>query len=143
MSKFYNLSDDTIDVFNNIFKKKAFPVDVKFQFVGCESQKNLIKISKINDQFSFILDKELLVVINEDLATVFDDESVQILMEQEIDKISINIDTGKIKMIKPDLTTFSSLIKKYGIEKVGRANQVEELYDQQKKDDKGEDDFIV
>lgn len=141
MSKFYNLSEDTIDIFNEVFKKKSFPVDVKFQFVGCESQKNLIKISKIPDQFAFLLDRELLVTMNEDLVNVFDDESVQILIEQEIDKVSINIDTGKIKLIKPDLTTFSSLITKYGIEKIARANQVEELYEQQKKD--GEDDFIV
>lgn len=141
MSKFYSLSEDTIEVFNEVFKKKSFPIDVNFQFVGCESQKNLIKISKIPDQFSFLLDRELLVTINEDLVSVFDNESVQILIEQEIDKVSINIDTGKIKLIKPDLTTFSSLITKYGIEKIARANQVEELYEQQKKD--GEDDFIV
>jgi hypothetical protein len=141
MSKYYSLSEDTIEVFDEVFKKKSFPVDVKFQFVGCESQKNLIKISKIPDQFSFLLDRELLVTMNEDLVNVFDDESVQILIEQEIDKVSINIDTGKIKLIKPDLTTFSSLITKYGIEKIARANQVEELYEQQKKD--GEDDFIV
>ena len=45
MSKFYNLSDDAIEKFNSVFKKKSFPVDVKFQFIGYESQKTLIKIS--------------------------------------------------------------------------------------------------
>ena len=65
---------------------------------------------------------------------VFDDESVGILIEQEIDKVSINIDTGKIKMVKPDLTTFSSLINKYGIDKIAKANNLEELYSQQKED---------
>ena len=57
MSKFYNLSDDAIEKFNDVFRKKAFSVDVRFQFVGIESQKSLIKISKIADQFAFILDK--------------------------------------------------------------------------------------
>jgi len=141
MSKFYNLSSDTIKIFNGIFKKKAFPIDVKFQFVGSESQKNLIKISKISDQFSFILEKDLLVSINDNLMSVFDEESIQILIEQEIDKISINIDSGKIKLVKPDLTTFSSLITKYGIDKITKANRVEELYDQQKKD--ANDEFLV
>lgn len=142
MSKFYELSEDTISIFNGIFVKKAFPVDVKFQFIGSESQKNLIKITKINDQFSFLLGKELLVSINEDLVNVFDEESVQILIEQEMDKVSINIDTGKIKLVKPDLTTFSGIVSKYGIEKVTRANGVEELYNQQK-EDKKEDEFII
>jgi len=141
MSKFYNLSDDAIEKFNDVFRKKAFSVDVRFQFVGIESQKSLIKISKIADQFAFILDKELLVSINEDLMNVFDEESIQILIEQEIDKVSINIETGKIKLVKPDLTTFSSLINKYGIEKISRANQVELLASEQKQD--AEDEFIV
>ena len=141
MSKFYNLSDDTIKTFNDVFKKKSFPVEVRFQFVGAESQKNLIKITKIPDQFSFLLENDLLVSINDDLMSVFEDESISILIEQEIDKVSINIDNGKIKLVKPDLTTFSSLITKYGIEKIAKANQVEDLYDQQKKD--ATDEFIV
>lgn len=93
------------------------------------------------DQFSFILEKELLVQINEDLMSVFDNESIQILFEQEIDKISVNMDTGKIKMVKPDLNTFSSLINKYGIEKIAKANKVEELYNQQKED--AQEDFLL
>ena len=141
MSKFYSLSDETIGTFKSIFNKKSFPFNVGFQFVGSESQKNLIKISKMPDHFAFILEKELLVSINDDLMSVFEEESIQILMEQEIDKISVNMDTGKIKMIKPDLTTFSGLINKYGIEKVAKANKVEELYAEQKQD--AEEDFLA
>ena len=125
----------------NIFNKKTFPFNVGFQFVGSESQKNLIKISKLPDQFAFLMEKDLLVSMNEDLMNVFDEESIEILIEQEIDKISVNLDTGKIKMIKPDLTTFSSLINKYGIEKIARANKVEELYAEQKQD--AEEDFLA
>lgn len=140
MSTFYDLSDDTIETFNSVLDKKTMPINVKFQFVGNTKQKNLIRITKISDHFSFILDKDLLVSINEDLIGVFDDESVKILIEQEIDKISINMDSGKIKLIKPDLTTFSAIVNKYGIEKVAKANQVEELYSQQKKDGTVEED---
>jgi len=140
MAKFYNLGDDTITLFRRVFQRKSFPFNVGFQFVGCESQKNLIKITKLPDQFSFILEKELLVIINEDLIQVYDEESTQILIEQEIDKISVNMDTGKIKMVKPDLSTFSSLINKYGIDKIARANKVEELYKEQKNDQ--EIDFL-
>jgi hypothetical protein len=140
MAKFYNLGDDTITLFKRIFQRKSFPFNVGFQFIGSESQKNLIKISKMPDHFSFILEKELLVMINEDLVQVYDEESIEILIEQEIDKISVNMDTGKIKMVKPDLATFSSLINKYGIEKIARANKVEELYQEQKNDQ--EIDFL-
>lgn len=134
MSKFYEVSEDATTQFYNVFNKKSFPIQVGFQFIGSEKQKQLIKISKLADPYVFLLSKELLVTINEDLLNVFDEESIGILIEQEIDKISIDTESGKIKMIKPDLTTFSALITKYGVEKVAKANQVEELYQQQKAD---------
>jgi hypothetical protein len=82
------------------------------------------------------------VSINESLLNVYDEESITILFEQEIDKININIDTGKIKLVKTDLNTFSSLVNKYGVEKVARANKVEELYQAQKQDATDEE-FII
>ena len=118
MAKFYEVSQDTIDTFFKVFNKKTFPMSVNFQFIGCENQKALIKISKLPDQYVFLMNKELIVIMNEDLFSVFDEVSITILIEQEIDKISIDGQTGKIKMIKPDLTTFSSLISKYGVDKV-------------------------
>ena len=110
MDNFYELSEDTIATFFEVFNKKAFPVSIKFQFEGDEKQKELIKVSVIPPKFSFLLEKEILVSINEDLMMVFDDESTTILIEQEIDKININIETGKIKLVKTDLNTFSSIV---------------------------------
>ncbi len=136
MSKFYDLSDSAKESFYLVFNKKTFPINIGFQFIGTDKQKNLIKISKISDQYSFLMEKELLVCINESLMDKFDKESITILIEQEIDKVSIDTDSGKIKMVKTDLNTFSSLINKYGVEKVAKANQVEELYHQQQKDGK-------
>ena len=141
MSKFYEVSQDANDKFYEVFNKKTFPTSVGFEFIGDEKQKQLIVISKISDKYAFIMKKELLVSINEDLLSVFDEESIGILIEQEIDKISIDIESGKIKMIKPDLNTFSALITKYGVEKVGKANQIELLYQQQKADGTEEFNF--
>jgi hypothetical protein len=142
MDNFYELSEETTSKFFEIFNKKSFPLSVKFQFIGDEKQKELIKISIINPKFSFLLSKEILVSINEAIFDAFDEESVTILMEQEIDKIYINIETGKMKLIKTDLNTFSSLVNKYGVEKVARANKVEELYKEQQKDAE-QDEFIA
>jgi hypothetical protein len=142
MDKFYEVSQDTKDNFFEIFNKKSFPVGIKFQFIGYEKQKELVKIQKISDFYAFIIDKDILVSFNEDLMNVFDEESITILIEQEIDKININIDTGKIKLVKTDLNTFSALVSKYGVEKVSRANKVLDLYNEQKSDVKS-DEFIA
>ena len=106
-------------------------------------QKQLVKVSKISDQYAFALGKELLISVNEDLLNVFDDDSITILIEQEIDKININMESGKIKLVSTDLNTFSSIVNKWGVEKVARANKVEELYVDQQKDAKGDEEFII
>jgi hypothetical protein len=143
MDNFYEVSEDTIEEFMEIFNKKTFPTRIEFLFIGNSKQKDLIKITKIPDDYSFELKKELKVTINEDLMIAFDDESRVILIEQELDKVSMHSETGKIKLVKSDLNTFSSLVNKYGIEKVARANKVEELYQQQKADQQQNDDFLV
>jgi hypothetical protein len=139
---FYDLDETTEELFMDVFNEKSFPVNVKFQFIGSSKQKQLIKVGKIADDFAFVLRKELKVTINEDLLNVFDEESITILIEQEIDKININMESGKIKLVGTDLNTFSSIVNKYGVEKVARANKVEELYSEQQKDAKDEE-FII
>jgi hypothetical protein len=140
---YYEVDSSTEELFLEVFNKKSLPVNVKLLFQGNSKQKQLIKVSKISDQYAFALGKELLISVNEDLLNVFDDESVTILIEQEIDKININMESGKIKLVGTDLNTFSSIVNKYGVEKVARANKVEELYHEQKVDAKSDEEFII
>ena len=138
---FYELDSSTEEQFMEVFSKKSFPVNIKFLFQGNSKQKQMIKVSKIPDQYAFSLNKELLVSVNEDLMDAFDEESVVILIEQEIDKININMEMGKIKLVSTDLNTFSSIVNKWGVDKVARANGTQDLYNQQKED--MDQNFIV
>jgi hypothetical protein len=126
ISKFYDVSEETQNKFLEIVRKKVLN-DVSFQFIGNDSQKIVCKVSKLSDQYEYLLKNHILVSINEVLMSKFDDESIDILFEQEIDKISFNVETGKVKLVKPDISTFSSLIKKWGIEKISRANQLSDI----------------
>jgi hypothetical protein len=140
---FYELDETTEELFMEVFNKKTIPVNLKFLFIGNSKQKQLVKVKKIADDYAFALGKELMISINEDLLNVFDDESVTILIEQEIDKITVNMESGKIKLVGTDLNTFSSIVNKYGVDKVARANKVEELYVEQQQDAKTDEEFII
>lgn len=124
---YYELQDETIKAFNKIFNNKAFPVKIDILFQGDKKQKQMIKISKIQPKYEFVLEKQLFVSINEDLFEQFDELSQSILFEQEIDKIHVDGNTGKIKTGKLPLVTSPALVSKYGIDNVARANQVETL----------------
>ena len=91
MDRFKIISDDVVDSFMEIYNKKSFPLTIKFQFINDTKLKKLVKISKIPDDVSFILNKELKISINEDLLNVYDEESINILYEQELDRINYNL----------------------------------------------------
>ena len=132
--KFYDLSDDVIATFNEIYNAKSFPINIAFRFVGASKQKQLIKMKKLSDDIQYVIWKDIIVYINEEVFVKFDEESKRILIEQELDTIWVDANSGKIKSVKPDLVTFSGIINKWGVDKVARANQVEDLYNQQKAD---------
>lgn len=136
MSKeqFHELTDYIVEYFQEKQKKLSLPVDLKYVYQADDKQKTLIKVSKIPDKFAVLLDAELLVSFNEDYFDAFDDESKSILVEQELALVEFDLDKGQLKIGKPDLITSSGIIKKYGVDAVGRANQVRDLYTQQQAD---------
>lgn len=132
--RYKELSDDIQEKFMEIYNQKAFPIKIGFSFVSDSKLKNVISVKKITDIYSFLLGREILVSINETLYDKMDEDLVEILFEQEIDKIEIKAQDGKISMARPDIVTFSPLIAKHGYEKVARANQVDTLSSQQQDD---------
>lgn len=131
---FHELADYVQDFFNEMKQKLNLPVDIKYAFQAYDKQKALISIKKIPDNYSVLIGADLLVTFNEDFFDAFDDESKKILIDQELAKIEFNMDKGTLKIVKPDLVTSSSIIKKYSLEKVERANQVKDLYKDQQLD---------
>jgi len=140
MSKeqFTVLEDDIIDYFNELESKLELPVNTKYVYQGDEKQKTLLKIIKIPDRYATLLKADILISFNEKYFETFDDESKNILIEQELALISMNIDTGILKIGKPDLVTSTGIVKKYGVEAVERANQVSTLFNQQQADQEKE-----
>ena len=136
MSKeqFRNLSDYIVENFVELEQKLSLPVDIKYVYQSDSKQKTLVKIIKIADRYASLLEADLLVSFNEDFFDAFDDETKTILIEQELSLIEFDLEKGTIKIGKPDIMTSSSLLKKYGVEAIERANKVRDLYNQQQSD---------
>lgn len=141
MSKeqYENLSEDIIEYFRKIEKAFAMPMDIKFVFVSNNKQKRLIKISKISDTYSYLLNADILVVFNEDYFDNFDDQSKLILIEQEIDKIEFDLEKGTLKIKEPEINTSSGIIEKFSLKLVENANRLQKEFEKQKKDKKDQE----
>lgn len=131
---FRELADYIQEFFEEMQNKLNLPVDLKYAYQAHDKQKALITIKKIPDNYSVLIGADLLVTFNEDFFDAFDEDSKKILIDQELAKIEFNTEKGTLKIVKPDLVTSSSIIKKYSLEKVERANQVRDLYKDQQLD---------
>jgi hypothetical protein len=132
------LEQDIVDFFNSILTDKNLPVDLKYYFQSVSTQKSLVKLTKIPDQYNAAMNKDILVQVNEDFFDHLaekDDLIKRILFEQEIDNIEFNTDKGTFKIGKPNFTSNLGIIQKYTFDKVKRAQEVEKLYLTQKEDD--------
>jgi hypothetical protein len=132
--QYESLSDEIITYFKKIEKQFALPMDVKFVYVANSKQKKMIKISKITDIYGYLLDADLLVIFNEDYFNNFDEQTRQILTEQEIDTIEFDLDKGTIRIKTPEINTSSGIIEKFTLKSVEEANTLQRLYEKQKKD---------
>jgi hypothetical protein len=133
---FHDLVDYVQEYFENMEQQLNLPVDLKYAFQAHDKQKTLVTIKKIPDNYSSIIDADIIITFNEDYFDAFDDESKNVLIDQELAKVEFNTEKGSLKIVKPDLVTSSAIIKKYSLESVERANQVGDLFADQQLDDK-------
>lgn len=133
--QYHVLDEDTINVFKDIEKDYAFAFDIKYQFQGNAKSKKLIEIKKIADNFSVLLNADILVLINEDYLIKMDDDIIRILFEQEIDKLETNMDKGTIKIVQHSIKANPGLFNKYESGGVLRANEIQKLMSEQKDDE--------
>lgn len=137
------LSDEIITNFKKIENGFAMPMDIKFLYVANSKQKRLIKISKITDTYSYLLDADILVVFNEEYYNDFDEQTRLILIEQEIDKIEFDLEKGTISIKEPEINTSCGIIEKYTLKLVENANRLQKEFEQHKKDKKQQEESQV
>jgi hypothetical protein len=141
--QYESLSDEIIAYFKKVEKQFAMPMDIKFVYVANSKQKKMIKISKISDIYSYLLDADLLVVFNEEYFNHFDEQTRQILTEQEIDTIEFDLDKGSIRIKEPEINTSSGIIEKFSLKLVENANKLQKEFEKQKKDKKEQESQII
>lgn len=126
-AKYSDVGDDTKKFFNDLLKSMNTTYSLNYVLINNSKLKTAVKVQKVSDIYQYISNSDIIVSFNENIFDVLDDTAKSILLKQEIDRIHVDLDSGKIKLVKPDVVTFSGIIKKYGLDKVARANQLNEL----------------
>lgn len=132
--KFYNLDADTVSKIEELKDKLALPFNLTIKYLGNSKLKTLIKLQKCNDITEHLTNINLIVFINEDYYNTIEEKHSEVLITQELDRLEFDIAKGTFKIAQYKLQTSVGVIKKYGIDLVSEANQLNELYQQQQED---------
>lgn len=117
MSKFSEIPQDVSDYFNEIFDKHTtLGHYVTVKLVNNEKLKHLIEIKKFNDLVTFLLNKEIVVSFNSQIFDILDEKQREILILEALQAIEYDSEKDQLKLVAPDVATYSPIIKKYTIE---------------------------
>ncbi len=133
MAKFEKISELTQSQFDEVLKKRTTITDmVQFELICDNSMKAVYKTIKASDLYKWKTGKEVIIIINEVVLDQLDQNSQLLLMEEALMYVTFDSEKDKVIIEKPDLVTFSGIIRKYPEEYIRTFECVKAVFAQQK-----------
>lgn len=107
---------ETEDLFSSVLDATSIPKSIRFELIASNDMKEVGKVSKANEILKYMTEIDIVVLINETIFDKLGDDQKKMVIEELLAQVFWDSNSGKIKLIKPDVNTFSLLIKKYGID---------------------------
>jgi len=117
MAKFEEVFQDTRDLFTNLISKIDSLSEITIDILAVNKLKEIGKVSKTSDLVKYKTSDDVVILLNEKVFEQLEYEQKQMVVEGLVAQIYYDLEKGKISIIKPDFTTFSLLLDKYGAEK--------------------------
>jgi hypothetical protein len=117
------VSEETQKLFNTVYEKSMLENYIEIKILANNKQKQITKIQKENDVNLYLTKVDLVLVINDEALDSLDETQKVIVMEEAFAQIHYDTEKEKIVMIKPDVTTMSGIIRKYGIDEYMRLQE--------------------
>lgn len=132
MSKYHEVFEDHQELFENFISQIDSLQELNVKILGHNRAKEIGKVYKANDLLKHMTDNDVIIVINEVIFEQLEDEQKLMIVEELVSSLYYDLEKGKLQIIKPDVNTFSLLLRKYGYEKYERLHEsVKALYAQE------------
>lgn len=143
MADYREVSDETKELFyETLDTKTSIPDWVEFKIIADDDLKgNPVKIEKQNKKVEFITDGVMAIVfINEEILDgLVEEDAKSKVIEEELTRLSCDLEKGSIKLEQHDVSTNSDFLEKYGADEVLLVKlSIRSLYDQKKQKEEEE-----
>lgn len=114
MAKFQEVFKDTQDLFNKLIDKAGFEnYGIHIKVLANNRLKEIGKLVKANDLIKHMTSEDVIVLLNETIFEKLTPEQKTMVAEELLAPISFDTENDKIVIGKPDVKTYSGLLRKY------------------------------
>ena len=111
------IEDSNEKLFNKVLDGTSIPKTLTIQLIAANEMKDIGKVVRASDLVRYVSDGvDVFVILNETIFDRLDDDQQKLILEELLAQIYVDPESGKLKLLKPDISTFSLLLTKYGID---------------------------
>ena len=124
MAKYDEVENDTEKLFDKVLDGSTIPQHLcNIKLLSNDKLKTPYKVAKANDITAHMSGYDVFVIVNEIIFFYLEENQRQMLLDEALAQVFVNGETGSIKLVKPDVSTFSGIIDKYGLEEWNRTQE--------------------
>lgn len=113
MAKFDEVFEDTQALFSTLIANADLERVVNIKILANNTAKDLGKVIKANDLVKHMTSEDVIVILNEKIFEQLTPEQKTMVAEELLASISYDDENGKLTITKPDVNTYSLLLRKY------------------------------
>jgi len=117
MAKFEEVFEDTQALFDGFINQIDNLTEVNLKILAQNRLKEIGKVVKANDLVKHMTNEDIIILLNEEIFEQLEEEQKLMVVEELIAQVFYDVEKEKISIIKPDVNTFSLLLRKYGYPK--------------------------
>ena len=114
MAKFEEVFEDTQALFTNHTNQIDSLREVNIKILANNRLKEIGKVVKANDLLKHMTSEDIVILLNERVFEQLDDVQKEMVVEELVASVYYDSEKGKVSLIKPDINTYSLLLRKHG-----------------------------
>jgi len=128
--------DSTQEFFDKAVDKTSIPHHVSIQLFANNRLKKPYVVKRADDYMKHMNDIDVIIEINEKIFDALEPGQKDIVADEALAHIRWDMEKDKLNIDKPDVTTFSGIIHKYGLEPWNRLQEtIKSLKDKKKQEE--------
>ncbi len=113
MAKYEEVYEDTKGLFDTIAANADLTRFVNIKLLAHNKSKDIFKVVKANDLVRHMTNEDIIILLNEKIFEKLTAEQKTMVAEEALATLFYDSEADKLVISKPDVTTFSGLLRKY------------------------------